>query len=215
MLHLEKKCVLYLNASWLPINMVSIKDAIIAMNGGTEPALGFDIEYERDTDGNLIHDEDGHPRISYYSPVNWDAWTLLPIREDIDQVIHSQYVEIRVPTVIMTPNYAKMPTFTPRPTKYELYKRQNGKCYFTSKQLSHKDASIEHLTPKSKGGKDNWENLVITDKYENWKKGDLTLPEYEAKVGKKFVRPKPMPSRPRMANITPCHRDHYMFFRNK
>lgn len=218
MLHLEKKCVLYLNASWLPINMVSIKDAIIAMNGGqtSKPAKAFDIEYTRDENGELINDEElGVPKMDYCYPVNWETWTTLPIREDIDQVIRSQYIEIRVPTVIITESYAKMPSYVPRPTKEQLYVRQKGKCFFTQKPISRNEASLEHLTPRSKGGKDSWENLVITHKLENWAKGDLDLKEYEEIKGKKYQRPKPMPAIPRMANIKPCHRDHYYFFRYK
>lgn len=216
MLHLEKKCVLYLNAQWLPINMVSIKDAIIAMTGGikTRPAKGFNIEYERGENGDVLHKDNGLRKIEWYYPVGWDEWLTLPIREDVDQVIHSQHIKIRVPTVIITEDFAKMPTFTPRPTKTELYNRQKGKCFFTNQDISMREASIEHLTPRSKGGKDAWENLVITEKHENWKKGDLTLQEYESIVGKKFTRPKPMAKRPRMANIKPCHEDHHMFFSN-
>lgn len=54
-----------------------------------------------------------------------------------------------------------------------LYEKQNGMCpYFGKKLTIGIDASIDHITPSSKGGTSDISNLQWAHKRANWMKGD-------------------------------------------
>ena len=46
-------------------------------------------------------------------PVTWEEWVTLPIREQ-DEAVHTVRGQIRVPTVIVSVNYAKVPKKRPK-----------------------------------------------------------------------------------------------------
>jgi len=66
-----------------------------------------------------------------------------------------------------------------------LYDLQEGKCYYCNNTLDgEKNKAIEHLIPISKGGTNDWINLVYSCKKCNSKKHNLTLAEYAIKNGR-------------------------------
>lgn len=52
---------------------------------------------------------------------------------------------------------------------------QSGRCFFCGEQLVAKDASIEHLNPKSKGGTNGEDNVVVCHATLNAAFGSLAL----------------------------------------
>ena len=48
-------------------------------------------------------------------------------------------------------------------------------CFYSGKELTEENSSIEHLIPLSKGGKNNLDNLVLCLKEENQKMANSTL----------------------------------------
>ncbi len=59
----------------------------------------------------------------------------------------------------------------------KLIERDGNICFYTAKEMTREDASIEHLIPLSRGGKNNLDNLVLCLKSENEKMANLTLIE--------------------------------------
>lgn len=49
------------------------------------------------------------------------------------------------------------------PTLANVYKAYGGICQITGKKISRKDACIDHILPKSKGG-EGWENVTLIHK---------------------------------------------------
>jgi len=68
--------------------------------------------------------------------------------------------------------------------------RDNYTCQYTGKKLDNKNADMDHIIPKSKGGKTVWTNVVISDKKINRQKANKTLEESGLKLIKKPVKPK-------------------------
>ena len=76
---LDKPIVLSLNRAWQVIGHRTVKQALIALNGGSaglSPALGVDVAYPQLADGSWNFD-----RPLYLNPLPWDEWTKLPVRD--------------------------------------------------------------------------------------------------------------------------------------
>ena len=68
-----------------------------------------------------------------------------------------------------------------RANRSRIYKRDNHECVYCG---SKKDLTLDHVIPKSKGGSNEWTNLVTSCFKCNLKKGNKT-PE-EAKMVMKY-----------------------------
>lgn len=62
-------------------------------------------------------------------------------------------------------------------TKERLFVRDGDKCFYTDVVLTMETATIEHLIPLSKGGKNNLDNLVLCTYQSNQMMGDKPLIE--------------------------------------
>ena len=64
-----------------------------------------------------------------------------------------------------------------RPSKKMLWKRDDGKCQYCAAKVSISNATIDHVIPRSRGGKETWKNLVIACSECNCKKGSRLTSE--------------------------------------
>ena len=64
-----------------------------------------------------------------------------------------------------------------RSRKEALFERDGYKCFYTNKEMTIDTATIEHLIPLSKGGKNNMDNLVLCTKESNQQMADMPLIE--------------------------------------
>jgi 5-methylcytosine-specific restriction endonuclease McrA len=62
-------------------------------------------------------------------------------------------------------------------SKYNVHLRDNFTCQYCSKVLNQKTATVDHVTPKSRGGKNTWENTVTSCGTCNNKKDSKTPKE--------------------------------------
>lgn len=149
---LYKSIVLVLNRNWQAINIRTPQEAFCMMV--TNVASGLDIEGE-----------------NHIRPVSWDEWITLPIR-DQDNAVHTVRGRIRVPAVIVAVNFAKVPKKRPKLCAKNIRERDGNRCQYTGKFLKPDDGSLDHVLPRSRGGKDTWENLVWSSKHVNARKGN-------------------------------------------
>lgn len=183
----QKAICLKLNSNWQAVQVALVQDTIIDLVAGVVQAL--DIGYK-------LRD-DGLPDTSEYEfvrPVTWDEWINLPIRS-WDFAIHSARMAIRVPTVVIATNYSKMPTkkYRGKPTKEALFYRDGGKDIYTGQELDWDEATIDHIMPRSRGGKDVFENTGLTTKKINNDKGNQLNSEAGLKMHFKPTAPKEVP----------------------
>lgn len=184
----NKAIVLKLNSNWQTVGYGIVADAIVDLvAGGSIKAL--DIQYPLDENGNP--DRSVSPPMI---PVDWDTWITLPIRP-WDDVINSTKLSIRVPTIVIANNFHKMPmkTWRGKPSKEAIYIRDGGRCQYTGKTLDRKNATIDHILPKSRGGGDEWTNLALTSKEVNSKKGNALNNEIGLRLIRQPMIPKPIP----------------------
>lgn len=182
----DKSIVLKLNRNWVRVGVGTVGDTICDLMTGVVTAV--DITYP--------FNDDGSPNFTtydYIKPVRWDEWIQLPVRP-WDLCINSTKIKIRVPTVVITTKYAKIPEkkFKGKPTKEGLFIRDNGIDPYTTLELDFDSATIDHVIPTSRGGTDTYDNTVLTTKEINNRKGNKL--NSEAGLVMQFLptQPKPM-----------------------
>ncbi len=186
---LDKPIVLSLNRAWQVIGHRTAKQALIALNGGGDglpPAIGIDIAYPRFEDGTWDFD-----RPLYLNPVPWDQWVRLPVRE-FDFTVSTPTLQIRVPTVIISTQFAKMPVRIPRVTRQAIFERDGGVCQYTGENVG-RDGNLDHVVPRDRGGRDTFENLVWAKREINSRKANRLPHEAGLRLLRQPKAPLPLP----------------------
>ena len=149
---LNKNIVLVLNRNWQAINIRTPQDAFCQM--ATNVATALDIQGE-----DVIR------------PVEWDEWLTLPVRPN-DSAVRTPRGSVRVPTVIVAVNFARVPKKRPKLSARAIRERDGNRCQYTGRLLHPAEGSLDHVVPRSRGGADSWENLVWSAKEVNQRKAD-------------------------------------------
>lgn len=92
------------------------------------------------------------------------------------------FCEVRSPSIVLqVPNYLRLTVNSgeriwrvPAVSRRELLKRDKHQCQYCG---SNKHLTIDHIFPRSRGGKDSWENLAIACAGCNSYKGNRTPEE--------------------------------------
>ena len=91
-----------------------------------------------------------------------------------DDVIHTPTEEFYVPSIIVLASYKKLKKIA-RYSKSNVKLRDNYKCGYCLKRVSKRALTIDHVKPKSKGGRLTWINSISACKSCNHKKADRIL----------------------------------------
>jgi 5-methylcytosine-specific restriction endonuclease McrA len=83
---------------------------------------------------------------------------------------------VRVPTVIVLANYAKVPKRRPKFSAKNIWQRDGATCQYTGRKLAPHEGNIDHVLPRSRGGRSEWENCVLAHREINSRKANK-LPE--------------------------------------
>jgi 5-methylcytosine-specific restriction endonuclease McrA len=91
-----------------------------------------------------------------------------------EQLVHSASAQFELPSVILLQRYVRVPGSRRIPVSRRGVLRRDGhRCAYCGKSAN----TIDHVQPKSRGGKDTWENLVACCLKCNNDKSDKTLAE--------------------------------------
>ena len=118
-----------------------------------------------------------------YEPINvtnWKRAVVLLLKEKA-QALSSRV--IRLVNFIRIP-FAKIIAHTP--SRAMIYKRDNNKCQYCGVTRS---LTIDHVIPRSRGGGDTWDNLVVACSSCNVKKGNKLLEQTNMKLARKPYTP--------------------------
>tara|TARA_B100000212_G_C27354201_1_gene525066 strand:- start:757 stop:1290 length:534 start_codon:yes stop_codon:yes gene_type:complete len=110
--------------------------------------------------------------------------------ENYKNEIKSVSDSFKLPAVIVLNRFVKYQFKIVAVHRREIILRDNNQCQYCSKQLSSEKLTLDHIIPKSKGGKNTWDNLVAACKKCNQKKGNKTLIEANMKLIRKPTKPK-------------------------
>jgi 5-methylcytosine-specific restriction endonuclease McrA len=169
---LHKPTVLVLNRHWQAIHVKTPAEAFCMM--ASDAATALDISGDS------------------FVPVEWSAWLGLPVREQ-DAAVNTPRGPVRVPTVIVAVNYARVPMCRPAFGARGIWERDGGVCQYTGIKLSAKEGNIDHVVPRSRGGDTSWENCVLTHRDVNSRKADRLPHEAGLRLLRKPTAPRLLP----------------------
>lgn len=170
---LRNKKVLVLNRGWSPIGVVSLERALIML---------FSVY------------KDGEPKAKIIDPTSdfqtftWEDWSRLRPKNGEDS-IRSTNVIFRVPEVILLSKYDKLPQHKIHFSRRTLYRRDTNQCQYCGCTPGTEELTIDHVMPRSRGGKTTWENCVLACVKCNSKKADRTPEECGMKLRKSPKKP--------------------------
>jgi 5-methylcytosine-specific restriction endonuclease McrA len=123
---------------------------------------------------------------STHLPINITSWQramLLIIKGKAASVKYNGHMingRYRLPEIIRLLNYVPIPYSEVVLSRKNLLLRDNHTCQYCGKMNT--DLTLDHITPRSRGGADSWTNLVVCCARCNGKKSDLTVEEAGMKL---------------------------------
>lgn len=109
--------------------------------------------------------------------------------ETDSKVFHAERVTVELPSVVRLNHHVRRPMPLLRVSRKSIFARDNHTCQYCGAR--NVPLTLDHVTPREKGGGDDWTNLVCCCTKCNNKKGNH-LPD---EVG---MRPRRAPFRPKM-----------------
>lgn len=166
--------VLVLNKFWSPVHCTTVEKAIVDLSIGKVTAI----------------DSESYCAYPWHNPESGMSWIDLPIVGEQLFIMATRGRKIRVPRIVVTSEYDKIPSFDVKFNMKNVWLRDGGRCQYSGKKLSLSEATKDHVIPTSRGGKDDWLNVVTCSEDMNKKKANRTPEEMGWKLLGKPHKPK-------------------------
>ena len=163
--------VLVLNKSWVAVLVASTRRALSMLYQGLARAV--------------------HPLD--YSLYDFDDWCELSQFVESGQFIHTVTFRIRIPEVILLKGFNGFVRHEVRFSRRNIFERDKNTCQYCGKRTPKADLTIDHVIPRSRGGYDAWENLVLACMACNVKKANRTPEEARMPLVRRPVKPAWLP----------------------
>ena len=103
-----------------------------------------------------------------------------------DRQVRSPSVEMPWPSIVRLKQYANVPYKRVMLSRKNVLRRDRNTCQYCGAEAN---LTIDHVVPKSRGGRDTWENLVAACVTCNNRKGDATPEEAGMELTRRPFRP--------------------------
>jgi len=144
---LDRK-TLVLNRSWMPLTTTTVRRAIVLMARGVAGAV--------------------HP--GTFEVAEWETW----VERGTSEVGRLRAVgfEFPVPEVIVLTVYNGIPDMPVSFSRRNVYRRDGFRCAYCGSAPRSAELTIDHVRPRSRGGRTSWENCVTACMRCNARKAD-------------------------------------------
>ena len=163
--------VLVLNRSWVAIHIASARRALTMLYQGV---------------ARVVHPTD-------YSLYDFGDWCDLSQSRDDGRFIHTPTFRISVPEVVILTVFNGFVRHEVRFSRRNIFERDHNTCQYCGKRFPKCDLTLDHVTPRSRGGRDSWENLVLACVPCNVKKGNRTPTEARMPLARRPAKPAWLP----------------------
>lgn len=119
-----------------------------------------------------------------YKTYNFNDWCELSqvIKDYPAGFVRTARFKIAIPEVISLKYYDKVQFEQPRLTRKNIYEHYGHRCCYCGKRFDSSKLNIDHIIPRSRGGKTDWPNIVTSCMPCNLKKGNRTPQEAGMKL---------------------------------
>jgi 5-methylcytosine-specific restriction endonuclease McrA len=160
--------VLILNKGWVPVHIVEYKKVI-----------------------SILYQEQGHALDRDYIAYNFKDWLHFSEHNADDfQKLHSPSITLALPEIVVLTKYDRLPQRDVKYSRENVFMRDKYKCQYCGEKFPYKELTIDHVIPKSLGGKSLWSNVVACCKQCNGAKADRRLEQCGMKLIHKPVSPR-------------------------
>ncbi len=159
--------VLVLNRLFQPVNVTTVRRAFRLLYQGSAKAI----------------DKEFHT-------FDFESWAALSAELSDPDVIHTVARAIRVPRVIMLQVYDRLPRMHVRFSRQNIYLRDKNTCQYCGERLPRTDLNLDHVIPRSQGGRTTWENVVCSCIECNLTKGGRTPQQANMRLLRRPARPR-------------------------
>ena len=129
-----------------------------------------------------------------YEPLNITSWrraTVMLLKGKAEGLEHAADLQLRPglhrPTVIRLRQFVRVPFRALPLTRRNLFQRDSHRCQYCGSESER--LSIDHVMPRSRGGKNEWDNVIAACRGCNLRKRDRTPEE----AGMKLAHPPQAP----------------------
>ncbi len=170
--------VLVLNKFYMAVHVISVRRAFCLLFKNLAEVITVD---------------DGQ-----YASFNFASWREVSVaralyREPDDDFVRTVHFEVQVPRIIRLLLYDRMPRQTVKFNRRNLFARDGNRCQYCGKKHSTSELSLDHVIPRSRGGRATWNNIVCACLGCNVKKGGRTPREAGMNLIREPVEPRTSP----------------------
>ncbi len=158
--------VLVLNRSYLPIHVTSARRA-------------FALIYREVA--RVVNDE--------YETFDFDGWRRRRVPEG-GAGVGTPSGSIGVPRVIVLPGFDRVPKRHIRYSRVNVFARDKFTCQYCGDKPHRSQLNLDHVIPRSMGGRTTWENVVCSCVECNRRKGGRTPEQARLRLRRRPVRPR-------------------------
>lgn len=123
-----------------------------------------------------------------YEPHDFAEWIDREPSAD-DESIGTPRGAICVPRVLLLNEFSRVPRAVLRLSRRHVYMRDEYTCQYCGRRPGVKELNLDHVLPRSRGGRSTWENLVTSCRQCNLKKGRSMPEEADMQLRKRPLRP--------------------------
>lgn len=157
--------VLVLNRFFMPVSVTSLRRAFVLLYGGAAKAVN-----------------------GKYETFDFETWA------DIRSANHEDCVKtvsnvIKAPRVIVLVRYDGYHRRQPKFNRINIFRRDGDTCQYCARSFSKSELTIDHVVPRSMGGRSTWDNVVCCCVACNRKKGGRTPGRANMELLSKPVKP--------------------------
>jgi len=194
--------VLVVNTNWSPINITTVRESIGMIYKGSADIIAHREFSDKFSDNESIV-------VFKYDILDYELW--IGLSEIIDSaqtefIRSGRYKHFR-PRVVRLNNFKKSPNYFIKLSRRAIYDRDAGICQYCGIEVDRKSFTIDHVYPRSRGGKTVWSNIVVCCKDCNNSKDDMTPEEANMRLIKD-------PVKPGIGNFSTIYRDEFKFWKD-
>lgn len=135
---------------------------------------------------------------SQYYSYDFDSWReVSEFRARFERERHDWIrcvrFEIAVPRIIRLLSYDRLPQQAVKFNRRNIYARDRNRCQYCGKRFGSSELSLDHVVPKTLGGKTSWDNIVCCCVACNVRKGGRTPVQAHMRLIVEPVKPKRSP----------------------